>query len=213
MAVKIESKKRWCRSTTNRCRHLLRVRPSTTHEVLHGRTQSYAKRLCSRGEGARKVEEGKNDRRVAATRASSITGSFRKRVVCLWCRPLGNAAEQRGRRRQRSRDTEDDVLTRRCLSSSTRQNADRCQKRRTGIASRARHHGKAAANMANTTKSQLGVHSDARSPSDDEACRETPEVYFCSWKCAGKWNSRYSPIQTRHERGIRIDIAAGRVVG
>ncbi|CAM9317080.1 unnamed protein product [Ectocarpus fasciculatus] len=40
----------------------------------------------------------------------------------------------------------------------------------------------------------------------------TPGAPFCSWGCARKWNDRFSPLQTRHERGLRIDIAAGRVV-
>lgn len=37
----------------------------------------------------------------------------------------------------------------------------------------------------------------------------TPDALFCSWGCARKWNDRFSPLQTRHERGLRIDIAAG----
>lgn len=39
-----------------------------------------------------------------------------------------------------------------------------------------------------------------------------PHSFFCSWECAGKWNARFSPAQTRHERGLKIDIAAGRIV-
>lgn len=39
-----------------------------------------------------------------------------------------------------------------------------------------------------------------------------PRAFFCSWECAGRWNVRFSPVQARHERGLRIDIAAGRVV-
>lgn len=39
-----------------------------------------------------------------------------------------------------------------------------------------------------------------------------PGDFFCSWECAGRWNAMFSPVQARHERGLRIDIAAGRVV-
>lgn len=39
-----------------------------------------------------------------------------------------------------------------------------------------------------------------------------PRAFFCSWECAGRWNARFSPVQARHERGLRIDIAAGRLV-
>lgn len=44
------------------------------------------------------------------------------------------------------------------------------------------------------------------------ALREKPEAFFCSWECARRWNSRFSPVQARHERGLRIDVAAGRLV-
>lgn len=42
--------------------------------------------------------------------------------------------------------------------------------------------------------------------------REKPEAFFCSWECASRWNLRFSPVQARHERGLRIDVAAGRLV-
>lgn len=42
--------------------------------------------------------------------------------------------------------------------------------------------------------------------------RKRPEALFCSWDCASRWNDRFSPPQQRHERRIRIDIAAGRIV-
>ncbi len=43
-------------------------------------------------------------------------------------------------------------------------------------------------------------------------CNPSPGPFFCSWECAGRWNAKFSPVQARHERGLRIDIAAGRVV-
>ena len=42
--------------------------------------------------------------------------------------------------------------------------------------------------------------------------REKPESYFCSWECARSWNARFSPAQARYERGLKIDVAAGRLV-
>lgn len=42
--------------------------------------------------------------------------------------------------------------------------------------------------------------------------RKRPEALFCSWDCASRWNERFSPPQLRHERRVRIDIAAGRIV-
>lgn len=39
-----------------------------------------------------------------------------------------------------------------------------------------------------------------------------PKAFFCSWECARRWNAHFSPVQTRHERGLRIDVAAGRIV-
>ncbi|CAM9106177.1 unnamed protein product, partial [Laminaria digitata] len=45
-----------------------------------------------------------------------------------------------------------------------------------------------------------------------EGLREKPEAFFCSWECARRWNLRFSPVQARHERGLRIDVAAGRLV-
>lgn len=40
-----------------------------------------------------------------------------------------------------------------------------------------------------------------------------PGAFFCSWECAGRWNAKFSPVQARQERGLRIDIAAGRLIG
>lgn len=42
--------------------------------------------------------------------------------------------------------------------------------------------------------------------------QEKPDAFFCSWECASRWNMRFSPVQARHERGLRIDVAAGRLV-
>ncbi|CAM9912398.1 unnamed protein product, partial [Scytosiphon promiscuus] len=39
-----------------------------------------------------------------------------------------------------------------------------------------------------------------------------PHSHFCSWECAGRWNAAFSPAQTRHERGLKIDLAAGRII-
>lgn len=46
-----------------------------------------------------------------------------------------------------------------------------------------------------------------------EGPQATPGDFFCSWECAASWNARFSPLQFRHERKSRIDIAAGRLVG
>ncbi|CAM9230058.1 unnamed protein product [Ectocarpus sp. 13 AM-2016] len=76
----------------------------------------------------------------------------------------------------------------------------------------------------NTSSNQAAVVEHSSSPNMPLGAREhvlfdqdggdyaTPGALFCSWGCARKWNDRFSPLQTRHERGLRIDIAAGRVV-
>ena len=59
----------------------------------------------------------------------------------------------------------------------------------------------------------LAEESDGRSEQGgDGPGYAAPRDFFCSWECAGRWNARFSPVQARHERGLRIDIAAGRVV-
>lgn len=78
--------------------------------------------------------------------------------------------------------------------------------------------------MENISSSQAAALEHSSSPNKPLGAREhvlfdhggvdytTPGALFCSWRCARKWNDRFSPLQTRHERGLRIDIAAGRVV-
>lgn len=51
----------------------------------------------------------------------------------------------------------------------------------------------------------------AREGGGDRVC-PAPTAYFCSWGCARRWNAKFSPVQARHERELKIDIAAGRVV-
>ncbi|CAM9227149.1 unnamed protein product [Ectocarpus sp. 12 AP-2014] len=78
--------------------------------------------------------------------------------------------------------------------------------------------------MENISSSQAAALEHSSSPNMSLGAREhvlfvqdsgdytTPSALFCSWGCARKWNDRFSPLQTRHERGLRIDIAAGRIV-
>ncbi|CAN0240054.1 unnamed protein product, partial [Discosporangium mesarthrocarpum] len=39
-----------------------------------------------------------------------------------------------------------------------------------------------------------------------------PELLFCSWGCARRWNAERSPVQLRHGRGVFINVAAGEPV-
>ena len=78
-------------------------------------------------------------------------------------------------------------------------------------------HGSGRAEQQPDSSSDVEFLADEKSrvseQQDGDGCGYTvPGDFFCSWECAGRWNAMFSPVQARHERGIRIDIAAGRVV-
>lgn len=166
---------------------------------------------CGVGHFGDKATEAGIRRKQRRTRQKKEQG------FCLWCRQmLGMDGRQR---------CHPDV--RRVKQNSARKNHTRKTpgERRPMGRERASNRGRLSESYGRSVAGETECHPSVEQQgcvedvcdSDEEGAAEalnraTPGAYFCSWECAARWNASFSPVQTRHERSLRIDVAAGRIV-